>query len=220
MSDPDLPLAYVHVEPDDPVDGSAPAVFVMHGRGADEQDLLPIGERFPSTLHVVSFRGPESLMRGYTWYDIEMPEGDLHRSQPDPVGYRRSLDLVSDSIEGAVEAFDLDPDRLGLLGFSMGSMITMGLLLERPERFAWGVALHGYLPATHADREPEGIADKPVFLGGGTRDDVIPARRVETAAERFRELGSDVTFGTYDVGHGVGQEELQDIVAFVEEQVG
>lgn len=218
MTDPDLPLEYVHVEPDESIEEPAPAVFVMHGRGADERDLLPIADQFPP-MHVVSFRGPEPLMRGYTWYDIEMPDGDLHRSQPDSEGYRRSLDLVSESIDGAVDAFDVDPGRLGVFGFSMGAMLTMGLLLERPDDLAWGVALHGYLPSTHAALNPDGIEGKPMFFGAGSRDDIIPAQRVEAAADRFRDLGAAVTFDTYSVGHGVGQDELRDVVEFVSRHV-
>ncbi|MFC4358896.1 alpha/beta hydrolase [Halobium salinum] len=214
----DIPLEHVHVEPDDPTDGPAPAVFVLHGRGADEEDLLPVAQRLPDDFHVVSFRAPDRLMSGYTWYEIQMPDGDLHRSQPHPEEFRRSLDLVSDSVDAAVDAYDLDPDRLGLLGFSQGAITSLSLLLEAPERFAWVVALHGYLAESHADAEPAGIEGKPVFVGAGSADQVIPASRGEAAADRLRELGADVTFETYEVGHGVGRDELAALVAFVESQ--
>jgi len=40
-------------------------------------------------------------------------------------------------------------------------------VLEDPDRYAWIVALHGYLADAHADLEPDGIEDKPVFVGAG-----------------------------------------------------
>lgn len=210
-----LPLEHVYVEPDVETEGPSPAVIVMHGRGADEQDLLPVARQLPDELAVVTLRGPDPVGPGYRWYEIEAPEG-LHTSQPNAEEYQQSLDLVSDSIEAAIETYELDADRIGLLGFSMGSMISMGLTLEAPERYAWVVALHGYLPETHTGLEPDGIEGQPIFLAGGEADRIIPVSRVAEAAEYFRELGADVTYNSYPTGHGIGQNELDDIVAFVE----
>jgi len=38
-------------------------------------------------------------------------------------------------------------------------------------------------------------------------------------ADRFEEIGAAVTRGSYPGGHGIGQQELTDVVAFVESQV-
>jgi len=215
----DLPLEHVHVEPDRPTDGPAPAVFVLHGRGADEQDLLPVAKRLPDGLHVVSLRAPDRLMQGYTWFEMELPDGDIARSQPKPEDFDRCLDLVDESIAAAIECYDLDSDRIGLFGFSQGAITSLSLLCEGPERFAWVVCSHGYLAATHADSEPEGIADTPVFVGSGTADRMIPAKRAERAAERLGEWGCAVEFNRYESAHGIGPDELADLVAWVENRL-
>ncbi|WP_224449710.1 alpha/beta hydrolase [Haloprofundus salilacus] len=233
-----IPLEHVHVEPESSSDSPAPAVFVLHGRGADEEDLLPIARQLPDTLHVVSLRAPDRLMGvsaeqseaeargaaeqyrgGYTWYELDMSAGGLHRSQPHAEEFRRSIDLVSESIDAAVEAYDLDTGNLGLFGFSQGSITSLALLLENPDRFAWVVALHGYLAESHADLEPPNLTGKPVFVGAGSSDQIIPAQRAEAAAERLEELGADVSFSVYEAGHGVGRDELDELVSFVERQV-
>ena len=97
----DIPLEHVHREPELDADG---AVFILHGRGADEQDLFPVAEQLPGKRHVVSFRAPDRLRGGYTWYDLDLSAGGLESSQPDPEGFRRSLDLVAESIDAAVNA--------------------------------------------------------------------------------------------------------------------
>ena len=218
MSEPDLPLEHEYVPPRAGTDGPAPAVIVLHGRGANEGDLLPIAKELPAELAAVSLRAPDRAGPGYSWYEFDLSGGDLHASQPVAEDFRRSLDLIDDSIDAAVGAYDLDPDRLGLLGFSQGTIASFALLLEAPDRYAWCVGLHGYLATSHEDRSPAGIEDKPVFVGAGTADRIIPAERAERAAERFRELDADVTFRTYDVGHGVGRSELDDVVAWVDDQ--
>ena len=216
----DIPLEHVHVAPDDGVDGEpAPAVFVLHGRGADEEDLLPVAAELPDDHHVVSLRAPDPLQGGYTWYELDLSAGGLESSQPDAEDFRRSLDLIVESVEGAVDAHGLDADRIGLLGFSQGAITSLSLLLEAPDRYAWVVALHGYLADAHADLDPDGIEGKPVFVGAGAGDRVIPESRSAAAADRFEAIGADVTRGSYPGGHGIGQEELADVVAFVEAQV-
>lgn len=212
----ELPLEHVHVAPDDPE--NAPAVFILHGRGADEQDLLPIAEALPDGLHVVSLRAPDPLQGGYTWYELDLSGGGLHQSQPHAEEFARALDLVAESVDAAVDAYGIDPDRIGLLGFSQGAITSLSLLLEDPNRYAWVVALHGYLPDSHADHDPEGIDGKPVFIGAGTGDRVIPESRASGAADRLREVGAAVTYETYATGHGIGDAELADVVAFVESE--
>jgi phospholipase/carboxylesterase len=217
--DADLPLEHVHVSPDEPhePDGPAPAVVVLHGRGADEEDLLPVARELPADRHVVSLRAPDPMGPGYTWYELDLSAGGLHQSQPDPDDFRRSLDLVDESVTAAVDAYGLDPDAIGLLGFSQGAITAFSLLVESPARWAWVVGLHGYLAAAHADRDVA-IPGTPVFVGAGAADQVIPATRSEAAADRLRELGADVTFERYQAPHGVGPDELRDVVAFVERQ--
>jgi phospholipase/carboxylesterase len=214
MSEPsldvDLPLEYVYRPPTG--GDSDRVVVVLHGRGADETDLLPIADQLPPS-HVLSLRAPDRLMGGYTWYDLDMPDGDLHRSQPDGDGFRRSLDRVAEAVDRAQSA--LDTDETGLLGFSQGAITSLALLVEAPDSYDWVVGLHGYLAASHADR-PVDLANTPVFLGAGRADEIIPESRVATAADRLREMGAAVTYETYDAGHGVARAELADVVAFVE----
>ncbi|WP_280586286.1 dienelactone hydrolase family protein [Halorubrum sp. Boch-26] len=215
---PEIPLDHVHVAPDDDPE-NAPAVFVLHGRGADEEDLLPVARHLPDDLHVVSLRAPDPLQGGYTWYELDLSAGGIESSQPDAADFRRSLDLVAESVGAAVESYALDPDRIGLLGFSQGAITGLSLLLEEPDRYAWVVALHGYLADAHSDLARDGIEGKPVFVGAGAGDRVIPESRSTAAADRLEAIGVDVTRGSYSGGHGIGQEELTDVVAFVESQV-
>ena len=210
-----LPLEHAHVAPDDTT-GDAPAVVVLHGRGADEEDLLPVAQALPDDHHVISLRAPDPLQGGYTWYELDLSAGGLHESQPHPEEFRRSLDLVAESVTAAVDAYDIDPARIGLLGFSQGAITSLASLLEAPDRYAWVVALHGYLPASHADRSPDGLDGTLVFVGAGSGDRVIPESRSASAAERLAAAGADVTYETYPTGHGIGQAELSDVTAFVE----
>ena len=211
----DLPL--VHVSRPGTVESDAPAVVLLHGRGTNERDLLPIGARLPDDLHVLSVRAPEPMdgPDSHTWYELDLSAGGLHASQPDAEGFRRSLDLLHEFVERAVDRYDLEPDRVGLLGFSQGAITSMAALLERSGAYRWVVALNGYLADSHADRASAAAA-KPVFVGCGSMDQVIPPERAEGAAETLAEGGVDVRFERYGVGHGTTPEELSDVLGWLD----
>lgn len=213
----ELPLA--HVSRPGTVESNAPAVVLIHGRGTNERDLLPIGAQLPEELHVLSVRAPQQMdgPDSYTWYDLDLSGGGLHASQPDAEGFRRSLDLVHEFVEAAVDAYDLDPERIGLLGFSQGSITSLSALLERPEAYRWVVALNGYLAASH-ESEAGNAAGKPVFIGCGSMDQVIPPARAERAAETLEAGGVDVRFETYEVGHGTTPTEITDVIGWTRER--
>lgn len=215
-----LPLQYVTRPPAADADGPAPAVFFVHGRGADEEDLLPIAGELPNELHVFSVRAPDRLQAGYTWYELDLSAGGLHASQPDEDEFRRSLDHLHEFVAAAVDTYDLDPDRIGLFGFSQGAIMSLSALLEQPEKYAWVVALNGYLAASHSDPERiEAAAGKPVFVGIGDRDQIIPADRGKQAADTLSSGGLDVERNVYPVGHGTTPQEIRDVAAWVDEQL-
>ncbi|MFB6104409.1 MAG: alpha/beta hydrolase [Halobacteriaceae archaeon] len=216
MPEADLPLTHVHRAPEETQTDGGGAVFVFHGRGADEQDLLPVAARLPDHLHVVSFRAPIPLGPGYTWYGIDASDG-LHSSQPDPDDFEAALATATTAIDDAVTAYDIDSENVGLLGFSQGAIMALSLLLEHPTRYAWVVALHGYLAATHSEASPPDIAGTPVFIGAGESDQIIPADRAEAAAARLEDLGCAVTAETFPMGHGIGEAELAAVTAFVDD---
>ena len=210
-----LPLEHVWVASE--TDGDAPPLLVLlHGRGSHEEDLLPIAQQLPDELAILSLRAPTQLGPGYTWYELDLSGGGLHASQPDDEDFDRSLELIDESLTDAQGTYDFDPERIGLLGFSQGAILSLGALVERPNEYAWVVGLHGYLPARYDSTELQQAGGTPVFLGAGTRDQVIPVTRGEDASERLTAAGLDVTFRTYPIGHGTAPQEVEDVGEWVE----
>ena len=210
----ELPLEYERIRLNG-VDRPAPAVVVLHGRGANERDLLPLAEELPGDFDVISLRAPTQLGPGYTWYDLDLSGGGLHASEPDPDDWVESLDLIQASIDIAIDEFDLDPNRIALLGFSQGAIMSLGLMIEQPGRFAWIAALHGYLPAQYDRDDVASAAGTPVFLAAGSEDQIIPATRAEEAHSRLSEAGVDTTYRVYEIGHGTSPDELADLREWV-----
>ena len=124
-------------------------------------------------------------------------------------------------------------ERITAGSISQGAITGLSALVERPEAYRWVVALNGYLAAAHeecvapkAQRSRGGeaaegdaaAAGKPVFVGCGAHDQVIPPERAERAAETLDDAGAEVRFERYGIGHGTTPEEVTDVVEWVGER--
>jgi phospholipase/carboxylesterase len=200
--------------------GAPPPLLVMlHGIGADENDLLPLFRELDPRLTVVSLRAPRQYHVGYAWFQIAWrPDGSI---VPDVAQAHEALPDLVRWIEAAPSRLATDPARLYVLGFSQGAMMSYGVLRTAPERLAGLIALSGrfsdeLFPATAS---PGAIARVPVFMGHGTRDDLLPVANGRAARDLLQPLVRDLTYREYPIGHGISPEELRDVAAWLTERL-
>jgi phospholipase/carboxylesterase len=191
-------------------DGQPPAVLLLHGRGADERDLVGLAGAFDPRLLVVSARAPLSLGWGFQWYEL------VEVGTPGPAGFARSLDLLHRFVPEIVAGYGIDPARLVLLGFSQGAVMSAAVALSRPDLAAGAVLLSGYLPPT-ADLEIDESAVRgfPFFVGHGTDDPLIPISWGRQAREELSRLGTDVAYREYPIAHQISESELAELSGWV-----
>jgi phospholipase/carboxylesterase len=189
----------------------APAVVLLHGMGADEYDLLPLARQLPGNAIYISVRAPLPFeWGGATWHRISE---DI---QPDPETFRKSFDLLQRFLSQAKSTYPIDPDRLYLLGFSMGAGMAVATVLRDPSSVAGIAALSGYLPEdVGIDYDWKDIAGKPIFIGHGSVDPLVPPDRSHRMSSLLTEAGADVSFHEYPMGHSISEDEFQDLVAWL-----
>ncbi len=203
-----FPFEYRVLEPRAPVRGRPPLLFLLHGIGADEEDLLPVAERLDSRLKVVSLRAPGTYYTGYSWFHIDwLPDGSV---RPDPVQGKASLAKLVEALDIAPGFFGTDPDRTFLLGFSQGCMMGIGALGTAPDKLAGVMGLSGryspdLFPRTASDRA---VAKVPLLVAHGTMDEVLPVQNGRQTKAAFEKLSADFTYREFDVGHGISPEEI------------
>ncbi len=184
-----------------------PLLLLLHGIGADEGDLLPLARFFDPRFLVVSARAPhEAEPMGYRWYAIDWaatpPRGD-------PVEIVASRDLLARFVEEATAACGTDPSRVFLFGFSQGAIMSLALLLARPDLVRGVVAHSGRLARLPGpDPMPEALSRAEVLLLHGAQDEVIPAAQGEQAYEVLGPLlGARVAYRVFDaLGHGISED--------------
>jgi len=175
-------------------DGEADGLLVLHhGRGADELDLLPLGDALDPRrrLHVVSPAAPLLLpgFPGRHWYLV--PEV----GHPDPDSFRAACDALAAFHDELWERTSIEPARTVLGGFSMGSVMS----------YAAGIlAFSGFLPAVE-NWQPD-LATRAglrTFIAHGRRDPVIAVGFGRSARDLLSAGGLEVSYHESDLGHQI-----------------
>ncbi len=77
-------------------------------------------------------------------------------------------------------------------------------------------ALSGYLPEFAAlEYSKKSMDESKIFISHGEYDYDFPFVWAEHAVRFFNDYGTNVTFKSYPVGHGVNEQNLQDLIAFL-----
>ncbi|HLY07045.1 MAG TPA: phospholipase [Rhizomicrobium sp.] len=174
-----------------PAKGTATHLVVLcHGYGADGNDLIGLAPHWQRALPTVAFVAPNAPERcpgaGYQWFPI---------SRLDPEEVRRGVEAASSALNGFLDAelgrLGLSPDRLMLVGFSQGTMLSLHVGLRRVVRPAAIVGYSGMLAAPEALPDVRSNAP-PVLLVHGEADTMIPVQALFAAAIALGRAGVPV----------------------------
>ncbi len=201
-------LVHRVVAPHEPAE-TPPLLVLLHGIGADEEDLLPLAQFMDPRFLVVSARAPhEAEPMGYRWYAIDWtatpPRGD-------PAEIVASRDLLARFVDEVTVAYRTDPARVFLFGFSQGAIMSLALLLARPDLVRAVVAHSGRLARLPGPvPPPQALSRAEVLVLHGAQDDVVPVSQGHQAYEVLAPtLGSRVAYRAFEgLGHGISEDSL------------
>ncbi|AXI00810.1 esterase [Sporosarcina sp. PTS2304] len=203
------PFTFTHSAPTKET-GKQPALFLLHGMGSHEGDLPQLVQDFTESHHIFSLRGPVVQAPGYAFFTIE-EEGKPERQVFDKV-----LVYIQSFIREAIQEYNLDSERLIVIGFSQGAVLAQALGLTLIPSLQGVVALSGYVPEfVKNEYAKQSVENQHVFISHGDYDYVISPQSGVESKEYFESLGANVTFNTYPDGHGVTPENQRDLTAFL-----
>ena len=114
-------------------------------------------------------------------------------------------------------AYPVDPQRLFLLGFSQGSLLSLCYTLTHPLHVTGVIAQSGYIPnGVDLEIDEAGIKSKPFLLTHGEQDTLIPVEWGRLSRDRLKELGVDLEYREFQMGHSVSMESLEVIAEWLE----
>ena len=188
-----------------------PAIILLHGYGSNEEDLFSFATELPEEYYVISARAPYDMMYGaYAWYAINFDADENKFSDLDQA--RSSRDLIVDFIDECVSKYAIDAEKVTLIGFSQGAILSSAVALSYPEKVNRVVALSGYLNTEIATEDylKNNITKVKFFVSHGTVDQVIPVDWARKTKPVLENLGIDVVYKEYPIGHGVSPQNFYD----------
>ncbi len=206
MKSVDSTLVHKVLPPRHPSGTLHPAVLLLHGRGADEDDLLGLSAFLDERLFIISARAPFPFAYGgYHWYDAD------DTGMPEPQTFRTSYEKLETFVEDALEHYPIDGRRLFLFGFSMGTAMSFALALSRPGLFRGVAANSGYVPeGTALVYRWRDLTATAFCIAHGTEDPVIPVVLARRARDLFAQSNAEVSYREYPMAHEISQESLDD----------
>ena len=200
----------VHKSPDAPSEG-APLLLLLHGYGANEEDLLSLAPHLDARLICASARAPYALdFGGFAWFNIEIgAEGVRFAFAEAEEPLVQVLSLV-DALRQ-----ELRPARIFIAGFSQGASMALAAALKRPRDFAGVIALSGLCCPEMLPQDTASVQGLKIFMSHGRFDPVIPIVQARASRDLLLPLGLDLLYKEYDMPHAIAQPCLEDLDAWL-----
>lgn len=188
-----------------------PLVVMIHGRGADANDLAdlapmldpPGGARFVFPNAPKPFEAYPGMSFGFTWFEGWPP-------QKNSVAESRATLLRF--LDELLERYPTS--ALIVSGFSQGGMMSLDAGLRTTRPVAGIVVMSGGL---YEEELPDlrARAHVPVLIAHGTIDDVVPVNYARRARAVLENAGFSVDYHEYPMGHQVVMEEMAVVRDFI-----
>lgn len=174
-------------------DRSTRRLVLLHGWGADADDLLDLAEVLVEpTVSVVALQAPlpHPGGSGRQWYDLQEPNWpQLPAARANLVARLRTL------------ASEVPLEQTVLLGFSQGAAMALDVATAGE-----GLPLAGLISCSgypHPAWEPGLQSNKSILLTHGEQDPVVPYGASEVLQKQLRQSGFDADLIGFAGGHTI-----------------
>lgn len=191
-------------------------VIVLHGLGANGEDLLPLGQALQAVQRDIRVLLPQAPHRNVTinngmkmpaWYDIVSAD---FSNEKQPAGLEESYQYVTGLITEQAQR-GIAANRIVLTGFSQGGAVALYTALRSPHEIAGVAALSAYLPPG----EYANASAPAIFMAHGIYDEVVPMAAAAASRARLNAMGYAVSWHEYAIGHQLSIELTADLNAWL-----
>jgi len=194
----------------DAASGAADAlVILLHGFGADGNDLIGLADPLTPHLPNVTFVAPNAPQKcsvnpmGYQWFPIPWMDGSSEVEMGQ--GFAASTDMLNRYLDEMAKEFPAN--RTVLVGFSQGTMMSLHVGPQRAQQLAGIVGFSGRL--MRSESLADAVSKPPVQLIHGDSDEVVPPASMPEAEKALKSAGFDVqSHVSPGVGHGIAPDGL------------
>lgn len=182
----------------------APLLFLFHGTGGDENNLIRLGQQLLPGARIVSPRGDVSE-QGALRFFRRAGEGRYDMAD---------LAVRTAKMTAFVRAIAAEGDQSSMvaLGYSNGANIIASMQFEDPSLFDAAILMHPLIPF---EPKKADFTGKRILITAGRRDAICPPEATEALAEYYRANGAALEVFWHNGGHEVGTGEITAVAKFL-----
>jgi len=195
-------------------------IYLIHGYGADKNDLFSFANYLPKELTVIAMQATFSMPfgDGGAWYSLELGPNGEHISDVEQAKY--SVKEIESFIDATVEYYGFDKENIFVLGFSQGAILTYSMILNNPHKFKYALPLSGFImDEIMPDNFDKDYSHLDFYSAHGTMDGVIPIEKGRTVSTLLKKLGIKHIYHEFPAAHSIAQKEFEEIVYWLSERV-
>jgi phospholipase/carboxylesterase len=193
-------------------------VILLHGLGADGNDLIGLAPVWSQLLPDAEFLSPHAPFPcdmapyGFQWFSLQDRSPAMILA-----GVRAAAPALDAFIDDALATRGLAEKDLALVGFSQGTMMSLYVGLRRARAVAGILGYSGALIG--AETLTQDVRSKPrVLLVHGDADPVVPFQALALAKWALEAAGVPVeTLTRPGLAHGIDEEGLRQGGRFLKE---
>lgn len=185
-------------------------VVLLHGFGADANDLVPAAESLATSFPQAEFivpAGPHPSANGsgFQWWDVQ----DMTEENR-PVRVRDATNTFTTWLDATLDSRGLTSEQVVVIGFSQGATVAFDVGTQRHLAGAASWSGRG------ADIQASTVST-PFLLVSGGRDPWIPPDASEALAQTLRDRGAVVTVKIHpELAHGLNAAVIEDTRVFLQ----
>lgn len=192
-------------------------VILLHGVGANGEDLLGLAETWQKDFPATAFISPDAPEAydmapfGRQWFSLQDWSQEKIAG-----GIKKTAPILTAYIDGLLKEFSLPASKTVLLGFSQGTMMSLYAGLRYPQKLAGILGYSGALFGGETLKD-EMTAHPPICLIHGTEDNVVPVEASTMAASVLQAAGCATELHLCrNLGHSIDDSRLRLGHAFLQ----
>jgi phospholipase/carboxylesterase len=187
---------------------SGALIVMLHGLSGDENVMWIFDHALPREATVIAPRALyPSELGGYSWARSAV------RDDLDDVDFQTALEVLSRFMAEVIAQYEIDPQRVIVMGFSQGAAVSYAYSLLHPASLHGVIALSGFLPHSNAVQSKDALPH--YFILHGTHDEAVPIDRARDARSGLESRGASVEYYEHRVGHKVSAQGMKEIARWI-----
>jgi len=191
-------------------------IFILHGYGADSNDLFSIAtywQRFLPDAYFCVPNAPNSCQvnpAGFEWFDLMQTNNETIIKES-----LVSLKKLEDTINKKINDLKLEHQKLILVGFSQGTMMSVQYAIRQKKKIAGVLGYSGKIYDYELFNKELISKPKMRFLHGNI-DEIVPIEEMYKSVDFLKQKDFEVDCKAYEgLGHSISPDGLSDGLDFI-----